>query len=76
MKRTPRDDHKGHILRDELAIRLGRPHCWFVRYPKGCKDANEVLVKHCSDALQDMIASALPMVPSRLVSFSDIPSRG
>jgi twinkle protein len=69
------DDHKGHILRDELAIRLGRPRCWFVRYPKGCKDANEVLVKHGADALQDMIGSALPMVPSRLVSFSEIPSR-
>jgi twinkle protein len=38
------EDHKGRILRDELAIRLGRPRCWFLTYPKGCKDANEVLL--------------------------------
>jgi twinkle protein len=69
------DDHKGRILRDELAVRLGRPRCWFVTYPEGCKDANEVLVRHGPDALQDMIADAKPMVPSRLVPFSDIPGR-
>lgn len=69
------DNHKGRILRDELAVRLGRTRCWYVTYPKGCKDANEVLVKHGADALQDMIAAAQPMVPSRLVSFSEIPSR-
>jgi twinkle protein len=69
------EDHKGHILRDELAIRLGRTRCWFVTYPKGCKDANEVLVQHGPDALQDVIAGAKPIVPNRLVSFSEIPSR-
>jgi twinkle protein len=69
------DDHKGHILRDELAIRLGRPRCWYVTYPKGCKDANEVLIAHGLDALQEMIADAKPIVPNRLVTFSEIPSR-
>jgi twinkle protein len=69
------DDHKGRILRDEPAVRLGRPRCWYVTYPKGCKDANEVLVAHGSGALQEMIARAKPMVPSRLVPFSEIPSR-
>jgi len=69
------DDPKGRILRDELAVRLGRPRCWFVTYPKGCKDANEVLVKHGADALRAMLERAKPMVPNRLVSFSEIPSR-
>jgi hypothetical protein len=69
------NDQKGRILRDELAVRLGRPRCWHVNYPPGCKDANEVLVAHGTDALQDMIADAKPMVPSTLVSFSKIPSR-
>jgi twinkle protein len=68
-------DHKGRILRDELAIRLGRTRCGFVDYPRGCKDANEVLVLHGSAALQDMIAGAKPIVPDRLVLFSEIPSR-
>jgi twinkle protein len=68
-------DQKGLVLRDELAIRLGRPRCWFVTYPKGCKDANEVLVAHGVEALQRVLSDAKPMVPNRLVSFSDIPSR-
>jgi len=67
------DDETGRILRDELAIRIGRPRCFFVTYPKGCKDANEVLQKHGTDALQDMIADAKPIVPDQLVKFSDIP---
>jgi twinkle protein len=68
-------DQKGRVLRDELAVRLGRSRCWYVEYPAGTKDANEVLVTHGAGALQRMIADAKPMVPSRLVPFSEIPSR-
>lgn len=68
-------DEPGLILREELAVRLGRPRCWFVTYPAGCKDANEVLIRYGDGALQDMIADAKPMVPDRLVKFSDIPVR-
>jgi hypothetical protein len=56
-------DRPGMVLRDELALRLGGKRCWFVRYPSGCKDANEVLGKLGTDALAAVIASALPMVP-------------
>lgn len=69
------DDHKGRVLRDELAIRLGRSRCWYVTYPNGCKDANEVLVAHGPDVLQDILANAKPIVPNRLVVFSEIPQR-
>lgn len=69
------NDKVGLILRDELAIRLGRPKCWYVTYPEGCKDANEVLKEYGADAVSDLIADAKPIVPSRLVSFSEIPSR-
>jgi twinkle protein len=69
------DDTPGRILRDELAVRLGRPRCWYLEYPAGCKDANEVLQRRGADALQDMIAHAKPMVPNQLVSFSEIRSR-
>ena len=68
-------DGPGQTLRDELAVRLGRPRCWFVTYPHGCKDANEVAIRHGVDALQDVIADAKPIVPNRLVPFSAIPSR-
>lgn len=67
------DDATGRVLRDELAIRIGRPKCFFVAYPGGCKDANEVLQKFGPDALQEMIADARPIVPDQLVTFSDIP---
>ena len=74
------DDHAGRILRDELAIRLGRKRCWFVVYPtaviadlgRPAKDANEVLVHLGADALTDMIADAKPIVPNRLVPYSDV----
>jgi twinkle protein len=69
------NDEKGRILRDELAVRLGRHKCWFIEYPDGCKDANEVLVQHGADALTDILDGAKPMVPDRLVTFSDIPRR-
>ena len=65
------------MLREELAIRLGRDRCWYVTYPQGCKDANDVLQRFGEERgveiLTDMIADARPMVPSRLVKFSEIP---
>lgn len=66
-------DAPGQVLRDELAIRLGRDRCWFVTYPEGCKDANDVLVRHGREAVLDLVAQAKPIVPSQLVPFSDIP---
>ena len=66
-------DKAGRVLRDELAVRLGKNRCWFVTYPAGCKDANEVLVRYGEDAVTDLIANAKPMVPSQLVSYADIP---
>ena len=66
-------DGPGLILRDELAIRLGRKACWFVTYPAGCKDANDVLCKHGRDGVQALIVGARPMVADQLVPFSAIP---
>jgi twinkle protein len=70
------NDKKGKVLREELAVRFERWRCDFVTYPAGCKDANEVLVKHGAAALRQVIEDAKPMVPSRLVAFGDIPERG
>lgn len=68
-------DQAGLVLRDELAIRLGRTRCWYLTYPEGCKDANDVLKKFGADALTDILDAARPIVPNRLVKFSDIPVR-
>lgn len=39
-------DKAGIALRNELARRLGKHRCFFIEYPSGCKDMNEVLVRH------------------------------
>jgi twinkle protein len=68
-------DEKGIILRNELALRIGETRCWFVEYPAGCKDSNDVLLKRGEDALRKVIADAKPMRPGYLVKPSDIPPR-
>lgn len=68
-------DIKGQVLRDELAVRLGRERCWWLPYPEGCKDTNDVLQKHGLTALTALLDDARPMVPNALVTFSEIPRR-
>jgi len=73
------NDRAGLVLRDELAIRIGRSRCYVVEYPTGCKDANDVLVQHPekgAEILMHMIDDARPIVPDRLVPLLDIPERG
>ena len=53
-------DGPGQVLAEELARRIGREKCWRVHWPDGCKDANDVLVKHGKDKLKECIASAQP----------------
>lgn len=68
-------DEKGQILADELAIRIGRSKCWMIKYPDGCKDANEVLLEHGVDELLTILDTAKPLVADRLVPFSHIAER-
>lgn len=42
-------DTAGLALRDELARRLGKHRCAYIVYPEGCKDCNEVLIRHVKD---------------------------
>ncbi len=37
------NDGPGHNLRSDLALRLGAHRCWFVDYPRDCKDLNDAL---------------------------------
>jgi twinkle protein len=39
-------DAPGRRLEAELIRRLGPERCWRVEWPDGCKDANDVLIKH------------------------------
>ncbi len=40
------NDAPGKKLEAELIRRLGPERCWRVEWPIGCKDANDVLIKH------------------------------
>jgi twinkle protein len=52
------DDRPGAALAEELARRLGKERCWRVRWPDGCKDANDVLLTHGPDVLSECIEAA------------------
>jgi len=69
------DDQKGRILREELAVRLDRWKCYFVEYPEGCKDANDVLIKYGREAVVALIDNAKPVVPASLISIADYHDR-
>ena len=66
-------DDAGLNLRNELAIRLGKTRCYFVQPPEGCKDANDVLMRHGPEALKAVIDEAKPMTPDRIVGVYDLP---
>lgn len=51
-------DEAGVSLREELARRLGKDKCYRVAYPEGCKDANEVLVKHSAVHVANLVKNA------------------
>lgn len=49
------NDEAGSGLSEELARRLGKERCYTVAYPDGCKDANDVLLKHGAGAIAGMV---------------------
>lgn len=53
-------DTYGIGMRDEIARRLGINRCFIVRYPEGCKDANDVLLRHGSEQLSKCLDEAEP----------------
>ncbi len=66
------NDLPGQTLERELARRIGVEKCWRVTYPDGCKDINEVLVKHGKDAAAAVIANAVPMPVVGLFGIPDL----
>ena len=54
------NDSAGDNLKKELLHRYGKDMCWQVRAPEGCKDANDVLLKHGKEKLKSIIDEAVP----------------
>jgi len=68
-------DATGVTLRNELSLRIGPTRCWFVTYPDGCKDANDILKKYGESGVRRLIAEARPIRPGHLVRLMEIPPR-
>lgn len=66
------NDEKGKKLEADLVSRLGRDKCWLVEWPKGCKDANEVLIAHGIDGLCDAALSARPIPIDGAFEINDL----
>lgn len=67
------NDEPGKRLAAELVRRLGRVRCFFVTYPEGCKDLNEVLVNYGIKAAWKVLHEAKPYPVSGLYTVSDLP---
>lgn len=52
------NDLPGLALESELARRIGKEKCYRTRWPEGCKDANDVLMQHGTQALWAALADA------------------
>ncbi len=66
------NDDPGKLLKDELARRLGKDRCMFVDYPDGCKDANDVLLKHGKAMLTSIIEQARQWPIDGIIVVDDV----
>lgn len=67
------DDSAGHNLLHDVSIRIGKARCKWVKYPKGCKDLNETLIKYGERGVHESIARAGWVQVSGLSRMADLP---
>lgn len=65
------NDERGRYNNEEMARRLGYHRAYVVEWPAGCKDANDVLVKHGKEAVIAAIDNAKPYPVPGVYSFDD-----
>ncbi|MBT5469231.1 MAG: toprim domain-containing protein [Nitrospina sp.] len=65
-------DGPGETLQGELVRRLGVEKCKLIEWPAGCKDANDVLIKHGEKALKECIEKAKPYPVKGLFFVEDV----
>lgn len=66
------NDSAGKSLQEELCRRLGKERCFQVKYPEGCKDLNDVLVKSGKDQVKEILDSSTPWPIEGMVSMDDM----
>lgn len=65
-------DPPGRKLEAELARRLGPERCFRVRWPEGCKDANDALLQYGAEELRRCIVDAKPYPLEGVFQVADI----
>lgn len=66
------NDEPGQRLEQELARRFGSERCRRVTWPEGCKDANDVLVKHGATVLGRCLEEAKAYPLAGVIEVSSI----
>lgn len=66
------NDAPGRMLREDLCRRLGIERCFMVDYPEGCKDLNDVLVKHGKTKVKEVLAAARLFPIKGVVEMEDM----
>lgn len=66
-------DGPGVNLLNDLAIRLGRHRCKWVKYPRGCKDLNDALRMYGEKGVSETLKRAEWMRLSGVFRMSDLP---
>jgi twinkle protein len=66
------NDEPGNNLKEEISRRLGKDRCMIIDYPEGCKDANEVLLKHGKGMLISMIEQAKKFPIDGMITVDDV----
>lgn len=66
-------DGPGANLLNDLALRLGKARCKFVKYPKGCKDLNDALNAYGPKGVMETIRRASFMKVDGVYLMSELP---
>lgn len=69
------NDAPGRLLEQELIRKLGPERCLRVKWPEGCKDANETLLKHGAKGVEDAILNARHSPISGVYEAADVADR-
>ncbi len=63
-------DGPGQAAAEEIARRIGKDRCWYVEYPDGCKDANDVWLKYGQEGIDRLLSDCKPWPISGLYDSS------
>lgn len=67
------NDAPGINLMNDLALRLGRHRCQWIKYPKGCKDLNDTFIKYGRKGVDASLKTSEYMKVSGLFRLKELP---